>query len=180
MNPLSKRFIQSRMGMQCLSRVILTGVVLLAVILSVVGCSSNSEPSNSEPIRSTWVAVQADGDTASISVSEVNNNKLVHFLLGRGPSGDIAFMAYELDGKIYVRSNVCPPCWSMGFSLQKDILVCDTCATTFKAKTGDGIKGACVDFPKASVPYEIRGETIIMKRNDLITAYQNTIEPEWP
>ncbi len=175
MNPLSKRFIQSRIGVQCMSRVIVTGVVLFAVIFGVVGCSSNSEP-----IRATWVAVQTGDDTVSISVSEVNNKKLVHFLLGRAPSGDIAFMAYELDGKIYVRSNVCPPCWSMGFSLQKDILVCDTCATTFKAKTGDGIKGACVAFPKASLPYEIRGDTIIMKRNDLITAYQNTLKPGWP
>jgi len=158
-----------------MSTVILAGVALLASILSVAGCSSNSEP-----IRATWVDIQADGDTASISLSEVNNKKLVHFLLGTGPTGDIAFMAYGVREKIYVRSNVCPPCWSVGFSLQKDALVCDTCATTFKAKTGDGIKGACVAFPKASVPYEIRDDTIIMKRNDLITAYQNTLKPGWP
>ena len=163
-----------------MSRVILTGVVLFAVMLGIAGCSSNIEPSNSEPIEATWIDIQADGDTVSIPLSEVNSNKIVHFLLGEGPSGDIAFMAYELAGKTYVRSNVCPPCWSMGFSLQGDTLVCDTCATTFNAKTGDGIKGACVDFPKASVPYEIRGETIIMERNDMITAYKNTLEPEWP
>lgn len=158
-----------------MSRVTVAGIVMLTVILSMVGCNSNSEP-----IKATWVTATVAFDTASIPVSAVNNNKMIHFLLERTPSGDIAFMAYELDGKIYVRSNLCPPCQSIGFSLKGDTLVCDTCATTFKAKTGDGIKGACVAFPKASVPYEIRDGTIIIKRSDLITAYQNTLKPGWP
>jgi len=89
-------------------------------------------------------------------------------------------MAYELGGKLYVRANACPPCWSVGFSLQRDILVCDTCRTTFKAKTGDGIEGACVDFPKASVPYEITDGNIVMGGDDLLAAYQNTLNPGWP
>ena len=158
-----------------MSSVIATGMVLLAVILSMAGCSSDSEP-----IKATWVTARVVFDTASIPVSAVNNNKMTHFLLGTELTDEIAFMAYELDRKIYMRSNVCPPCRSMGFSLQRDILVCDTCWTTFKAKTGDGVQGACVDFPKASVPYEIRDDTIIMKRDDLITAYQNTLKPGWP
>jgi len=158
-------------------RMMVIALALLAIILSVAGCSSNSEP-----IRATWIDIKASGDTVSIPVSAVSNNKMTHFLLGQGPSGEIAFMAYELDRKIYVRSNMCVPCRSLSFSLQKDILVCDTCVTQFKAKTGDGIKGvtACMGFPKASVPYEIRDNTIVMKRNDLITAYQNTLKPGWP
>ena len=90
------------------------------------------------------------------------------------------FMAYTLDGEIYVRANVCPPCRSIGFSLEEDILICDRCATTFKAKTGDGIKGACVDFPKASVPYEITDGNIVMRGDDLLAAYQDTVKPGWP
>ena len=89
-------------------------------------------------------------------------------------------MAYGLDGEIYVRSNVCPPCWSVGFSLQRDILVCDTCLTTFKAKTGDGIEGACVDYPKAAVLYEVSDGKVVMRGNDLLAAYQNTNELGWP
>lgn len=172
-------------------QITITLIILLAVVGLVPSCGSSSKPQvtskptveealPSEPIKATWVDIQVDGDNISISVIEVRNKKLVHFLLGKALSGDIVFMAYELDRKIYVRSNVCPPCLSVGFSLQKDVLVCDRCATTFKAKTGDGIKGACVAFPKASVPYEIRDDTIIMKRNDLITAYQNTLKPGWP
>ena len=63
---------------------------------------------------------------------------------------------------------------------EKDILVCDTCKTTFEAKTGDGIKGACVDYPKASIRYEIKNDDLAMKKADLAVAYQNTIEPGWP
>ena len=90
------------------------------------------------------------------------------------------FMAYILDEEIHVRANVCPPCRSIGFSLEEDILICDRCATTFKAKTGDGIEGACVDFPKASLPYEIIDGSIVMRGNDLIVAYEDTVEPGWP
>ena len=153
-------------------------LVLLAMILSTVACSGNSAQSN-EPIKATWIKLQVVSDTVSIPVSGVEDNKIGHFKLVT-LGGDIAFMAYELDGEIYVRSNVCPPCRSVGFSLQRDTLVCDTCLTTFRAKTGDGIEGACVDFPKASVPYEIRDGNIVMKSNDLVAAYQSTLNPGWP
>lgn len=88
-------------------------------------------------------------------------------------------MASIVDGEIYVRANACPPCRSVGFSLQNDILVCDTCRTTFEAETGDGIEGACVDYPKAPVPYEITDGNIVMSEADLITAYQDTLNPGW-
>lgn len=88
----------------------------------------------------------------------------------------MTFMAYSLDGGIYVRANVCPPCHSTGFSLDEDILVCDRCATRFEAQTGEGITGACVDYPKASVIYEISDNDIVMHSTDLATAYQNTLE----
>jgi len=150
-------------------------LVLLAMILSTVACSGNSAQSN-EPIKATWIEPQVVGDTVSIPVSKVENNKIIHFKFGTQDK-DTTFMAYKLSGELYVRANVCPPCRSVGFSLQKDILVCDTCMTTFEAKTGEGIEGACVDFPKASVPYEIIDGNMVMKDTDLIAAYQDTIEP---
>jgi len=112
----------------------------------------------------------------SISLTEVENDWNTHFKL-EIQSDEMNFMAYVLDGEIHVRANVCPPCRSIGFSLEDDILVCDRCATTFEAKAGDGIQGACVDFPKASVPYEITDGNIVMKGADLIDAYQDTIKP---
>jgi len=159
-------------------RKIIIGFVLLTMILSIVACSGNSAQSN-EPIKATWIEPQVVGDIVSIPVSEVENSKMTHFKLVT-LGGDIAFMAYGLDGEIYVRSNVCPPCWSVGFSLQRDILVCDTCLTTFKAKTGDGIEGACVDYPKAAVPYEVSDGKVVMRGNDLLAADQNTNELGWP
>ena len=161
-------------------------VIISAVIVAIIGVSiyfvmfagsGNSTQSN-EPIKATWIEPQVTGDTVSIPVSEVENNWNVHFNV-KTRDEDMNFMAYVLDGEISVRANVCPPCQSIGFSLEEAVLVCDRCATTFKAKTGEGIEGACVDFPKAAVPYEINGGNIAMKGTDLIAAYQDTIEPGW-
>ena len=120
-----------------------------------------------------------DGDTVSIPLSEIEDNWNIHFKFNTS-DGDENFMAYIVDGETYVRANVCPPCRSKDFSLQGDTLVCDTCRTTFQAKTGDGISGACVSYPKAAVPYEISDGKIIMRDNDLISAYQNTMESGLP
>ncbi|MFH1651537.1 MAG: Fe-S-containing protein, partial [Chloroflexota bacterium] len=94
--------------------------------------------------------------------------------------GRLSFMAYEQDGSLIVRANVCPPCRSVGFSLAGDTLVCDSCGTTFKAKTGDGISGACVAYPKAAAAYDINNGQAVLKSADLLTAYQNTTAPGLP
>lgn len=133
----------------------------------------------SGPIKAKWIEPQVGGDSVSVPLSDVENNWNIHFKL-ETQAGEMTFMTYLLDGKIYVRANVCPPCRSIGYSLDGDILVCDRCATLFKAKTGDGIKGACVNYPKALVQYEIADGEIVMKKTDLTVAYQNTLKPGWP
>lgn len=169
-------------------RKILIGAVLFSLILTAAACvgpPSSSTPTSpnpptppSGPIEATWIEPEVVGDTVTIPVSEVENNWNIHFKL-QAQSGDINFMASIVDGEIYVRANACPPCRSVGFSLQNDILVCDTCRTTFEAETGDGIEGACVDYPKAPVPYEITDGNIVMSEADLIAAYQDTLNPGW-
>jgi nitrite reductase/ring-hydroxylating ferredoxin subunit len=133
----------------------------------------------SGPIKAVWIEPQVNGSTLSIQQSEVEKNWNVHFKANIQDRTE-SFMAYLLGDKIYVRANVCPPCRSIGYSLDGDILVCDRCATLFQAKTGDGIKGACVDYPKALVPYEIVNGEVIMKQADLAVAYENTLKPGWP
>lgn len=92
----------------------------------------------------------------------------------------MGFMAYVLDNVIYIRASSCPPCRGKTYTLDGNTLVCDVCATTFNAKTGIGIAGACVNYPKASVPYTVAEGNLIMKINDLTTAYQNTLKPGLP
>ena len=169
-----------------MSRRIGIGAILFSLIFIVAACagptstpSPNPNTMPSELIEATWIDPQVDGDIISIPVSKVESNRNVHFNL-KTQGSNMNFMAYVLGGEIYIRANVCPPCRSIGFSLQKDVLACDNCATTFKAKTGEGIEGACVDFPKASVLYEIKDGNIVMKGSDLIAAYQDTIEPGLP
>ena len=177
MGLLSKYLSRMVKGIQQMSKIAMIGIVLFGVILTVVACGGQEAQT---PVKATWVKPQVTGDSVSIPVNEVNNNKIVHFSVPVAAGGEMAFMAYELDGNLNVRANVCPPCRSVGFSLSKDTLVCDTCRTTFKAKTGDGISGACVDYPKAAVPYEISDGKLVMNGNDLLVAYQNTNEPGLP
>ncbi len=150
-------------------------LVLLSLILvsSIVACSGNGTQS-SQRIEATWINPQVLGGIISIPISEVENDRIIHFEF-RAQDKDMTFMAYDLSGEIYVRANICPPCHSIGFSLQESTLVCDTCGTVFDAKTGAGINGACVGYPKASVPYEINGGNITMQGTDLVIAYQDTI-----
>lgn len=130
----------------------------------------------SGPIKATWIDALLEGDTVSITLAEAEENRNNNFKLETA-DGTLNFMAYILNGELIVRANVCPPCRSIGFSLDNDILVCDRCRTTFGAVTGDGISGACVDFPKAPVAYEITGTSIVMSLDDLVTAYEDTIKP---
>ena len=167
---------------------IVIGAILMSLLLVVVACAgptSSSAPQSastpapvpnpSGPIKAEWIEPQVSGDIVSIPVSEIEDNWNIHFPLTAGGT-DMNFMAYVLDGEIHVRANVCPPCRSIGFALEGDILVCDRCATTFEAKTGDGIQGACVDYPKESVPYEKTDDDIIMRVDDLVKAYTDTIK----
>jgi nitrite reductase/ring-hydroxylating ferredoxin subunit len=168
---ITKRF-------QHISKITTISIVLLGVILTLAACNGQSVQTT---VKATWIEPQVAGDIVSILVSEVTNNKIVHFNVPLAMDSEIAFMAYDLRGEIYVRANVCPPCRSVGFSLSGDTLVCDTCQTTFEAKTGEGISGACVAYPKAPVPYEIgEDEKIVMSSEDLYRADQNTNKPGWP
>ena len=167
-------------------RKIIIGAVLFSLVLILVACAGSTSkptpsltatpaPKPSGLIKAKWIEPQVNDDTMSIPVSEVENNWNVHFQLGT-QDGEMSFMAYKYDGQIFVRANICPPCHSIGYSLKENILVCDTCATTFEAKTGAGIEGACVNFPKASVSYQIINGNIVMNEADLISAYQDTIK----
>ena len=133
-------------------------------------------PPPSGPIKATWIDALSEGDTVSITLAEVEENRNNNFKLETA-DGTLNFMAYILNEELIVRANVCPPCKSIGFSLDNDILVCDRCRTTFDAVNGDGIGGACVNFPKAPVAYEITGTSVAMNLDGLVTAYEETIKP---
>ena len=159
-------------------------VIIPVIILAIAGIGiyfglAERAAEDDLPIRAAWIEPQVGGDVVSFPVSEVENNRNIHFLV-ETQSRAMHFMAYVWNGKIYIRANVCPPCLGIGYSLRRGILVCDMCATTFEAATGDGIRGACVDYPKAAVPYEIIDGSIVTKKADLVVAYENTLEPGWP
>ncbi len=135
--------------------------------------------SNNQRIKATWIEPGKEGDYLTISVIELNKDTIIHFALDT-PDGGMPFMAYVFGGNTYVRANICVPCRSYNFSLQKDILICDTCGTQFSAKTGEGISGPCIKYPKAAVNWETKGDNIIVKNGDLTAAFFNTLSPGLP
>ena len=160
----------------------LAGIALLLITLSLIaaGCAEN-QPSaasvdNGNPIKATWITAQATADQVSIPASSVDENTNVHFKVNTD-TGELAVMAYKLDGEVYVRSNVCPPCNSIGFSLKDGTLVCDSCGTVFDAVEGTGIEGGCVAYPKENIPYKVSDGKLTMKFDDVVTAHERTIEP---
>ncbi len=178
MNLLNKTFINIKRRIQGIPITMVIGILLVVIILSVAACSGQDAPA----VKATWIKPQVAGDTVSIPVSDVRNDKIVHFNVAVALGNEMAFMAYDFDGKLYVRADACVPCRSTEFSLKNDTLVCDTCRTVFKAETGAGVSGvkACVAYPKAAVAYQVTDGQMVMKGNDLLVAYQNTMEPDWP
>ena len=130
-------------------------------------------------IKATWIEPGKEGDYLTISVSELNKDTIIHFPLDT-PDGGMPFMAYIFEGNTYVRADICVPCRSYNYSLQKDILICDSCGTQFSAKTGEGVSGPCIRYPKAAVTWETKGDNIIVKNGDLTAAFYNTLSPGLP
>lgn len=87
------------------------------------------------------------------------------------------FMAYLVEGELFIRAAACPPCDSLAYALDGDELICEACATRFDAWTGEGIEGACIDYPKAEVAYEVSGGLVSMTAADLVTAWDETLVP---
>ncbi len=163
----------------------LVALIGLATFVTLSACAAPAEsgtatPADSasaspiRPVEGTWVDVTVDGDTVALPLSLVTQNVNTHFSVMR-PDRRLDFMAYVLDGGVYVRANACPPCHSRGFALEGDVLVCDTCATTFRAKDGVGIQGACVDYPKALVAHRVVDGFVTMSLPDLVAAYDDTL-----
>lgn len=169
-----------RRGKPRRSKLLIASAVALAVAgISVYLAHAGGSGQNGMPIQAVWIEPQVVAGAVSIPVNQVENNRNVHFKI-EDETGELHFMAYTLNGEIHLRASICPPCRGIGYSLDGDVLVCDTCATTFGARTGDGIKGACVNYPKAAVPFEIVDGSMVATQSDLLVAYERTLEPGWP
>ena len=152
---------------------LLAGLWLIAAGCTDTGSNMNSGPSGR--VEATWVSVSVAGDTVSIPQNTIDTFTNVHFNIPTA-HGQLAVMAYNLDTQTYVRANVCPPCQSIGFTLSDDMLICDSCETSFDATTGNGISGGCIAYPKEEVTHIVEGGKVMMNINDLITAYAATMQ----
>jgi nitrite reductase/ring-hydroxylating ferredoxin subunit len=161
----------------------LPAVVFLLIsfsILAVSACSSQASAANranSIIAKQSTIEAQMNSNVVSIAVSDVEKYTNTRFLVNAA-TDPMSFMAYKYNNQLYVRADICPPCGSESFTLKNGTLVCDSCGTVFNAKTGSGIKGACVKFTKQAVAFEIKDGNINLNSLDLTTAFQNTLTPK--
>jgi uncharacterized membrane protein len=168
-------------------KVVLAEIAASMLVIVLVSCSPGqtsdiapvpsipaSKPTN--PVKPVTIDVQVTGDIVTIPLNKVTSNLNTRFKLAT-EEGEMTFMAYVWDGKLYVRADICPPCRSKSFTLTKGTLVCDSCGTVFDAVSGNGEGGACIAYPKESSPYQISGESIVVSKANLVTAYTDTLTP---
>ncbi|XUW99699.1 MAG: Fe-S-containing protein [Dehalogenimonas sp.] len=170
-------------------------IIALSLALIVAGCSSPGAGATTPPgngattspataaangkTKATWVTAEQTPTSVAVPASIIDQKRIIHFWV-EIPEGKMPFMAYNLEGKTYVRANLCVPCRSYNYSLDGGVLDCDTCGTRFNAKSGDGISGFCKDYPKALVPFTAQDGKPVMSVADAKTSYFNTLEPDWP
>ncbi len=161
--------------------ILIAALLLISLgLLAVSACStqvSADSSSKGSTVKQVTIKAELVGNSVSIPLSEVEKNTNTRFLVNTA-TDQLSFMAYKYDKQLYVRADICPPCGSKSFTLTNGTLVCDSCGTVFNAKTGIGIKGACVKFAKQAVTFENKDGTIFMKGQDLTVAFQNTLNPK--
>jgi len=166
-----------------LIRKIALAVIAASLLTIVLGSCSSAPPATNSlipagkpanPIKQVTIDVQTTDDTVVIPLENVTSNLNTRFKMATD-EGEMTFMAYVWDGKLEVRADICPPCRSRSFTLAKGTLVCDACGTVFNAINGQGIRGACVAYPKESAAYQISASNIIVEKANLVTAYKNTL-----
>ncbi|TFH35634.1 MAG: DUF2318 domain-containing protein [Dehalococcoidia bacterium] len=154
--------------------VLMTGLAALLLLAACAAPASAAASAGGEPIPATWIDVYEAGDSVTVPLSLVQEKGNTHFSVTSSGT-ELDFMGYLLDDTLHVRANVCPPCRSRGFTLDGDILVCDTCGTKFDAKDGGGISGPCVDYPKAAAAYKIVDGVVTITLSDLVSAFSQTL-----
>ncbi len=131
-------------------------------------------PQASGPVAATALMISRDGDMVSMPLSAIVAVVNTEFGIVVDERS-LDFMAYVFDGELHVRASACPPCAALAYSLDGGTLLCEACDTVFDARTGNGIGGACVDYPKAAVAYEVKGDVVLMRVADLVRAWDETV-----
>jgi nitrite reductase/ring-hydroxylating ferredoxin subunit len=154
---------------------VFTGV--FTTLLAISACAPTADRSttvSADPVSGTWIDAEISGGEVTVPLAIVEQHVNTHFSVETA-GRTLDFMGYLLDGEVQIRANACPPCRSRGFALDGDVLVCDACQTTFDARDGSGIAGACVDYPKASAQYGIVDGAVTVALADLVDAYDATL-----
>lgn len=127
---------------------------------------------------SLLTAGQTEGDTITLSVTEVKDRKLGGVVYSRStpmPAGfapvdgdGLPLLAYMApSGKLVVATSLCEPCRSWDFHIDGGDLVCNACFTRWDLNTLAGVRGGCLDYPPEELAVTVEGDLIHIPRADL-------------
>jgi len=108
------------------------------------------------------VEATVSGDDLLISLSAVENQKIVAFEYTHG-SSTVPLLAFiSSEGKLVTSFRMCEPCNSRKYSIDGDRLSCGNCETQWSLTNLDGLQGNCQKFPPDPIPSTIRDGMVVI------------------
>jgi len=139
-------------------------------VVPVIGLSSRSTPDH------IWADPIFDGGSVSIPLPVATLGNHFHFEVP-GSSGPMGFVAYLLDGQLYIRASVCPNCGGAPIDYGASELVCSSCGEAFNLQTGAALTGGH-GYPEGSISVCVIDEYFTSTLHSLTVAYERTAAGE--
>ncbi|MHB8172626.1 MAG: Fe-S-containing protein [Thermincolia bacterium] len=110
-----------------------------------------------------------------IPIEEVKKNSIIRLKYNGdgkkifyGELNYLPILAYvSPSGRIVVVDGICQPCYSTGFYIEGEELVCKACGTRWRLSDLYGNMGGCVNYPPEFLKYEAEGDYLVIDENAL-------------
>jgi hypothetical protein len=115
---------------------------------------------SSTPLQMTPVLAKVENGKIIIPVDLLKDKKFIRFTYG-DPSYGTPLLAYiSGEGKIVTAVSVCEPCNSTAFHINGDLIVCNSCGSTWELNDLEAVSGSCGRYPPDAVPNAVVGNEI--------------------
>jgi len=108
------------------------------------------------------VEASVEGNTLTIPVSVVEENKIVAFEYNDGTTTFPLLAFISSEGKLVTSFRMCELCNSKEYSIDGDRLSCGRCDTEWSLRNLDGLKGNCQKYPPDPLPSTIRDGLVVI------------------
>ena len=179
----NQKYIQPKKSKTGLYSII--GVVVVLVIVGTYFFVSNSRNSGSNPKAAADIGQKVnysanDSLEQTVIGSKVENGKEIVATLStvkdkkfirtdyQANGKSIPLTAFvQPDGKVMVAISYCEPCKGSTFHISGNLIICNTCGTTWDLQTLKGISGGCQAYPPQALTYSLDGDNLEIQQSTL-------------